>query len=794
MKKLCSPTPIVAVDAPTLCPSDAQSPSSHRSARSTSLAPLRSPGSCFVVLLILLGISARCSAQAMNGHWVNVDPKSQGVAKIDIQGTQVCWRGCERGTIATTPTGPVLRVEFKPASATSSVEASLTPDGRLSVKVHTHYTDASNRNDHDTVDFLKRAPLPASASAQASSPQPPPPPDNVADADIFKMVRAGLPEQVVLAKIREGVGHWDASVDALIALKKSGATDAELAAMNAPPPPVAPPAPVAAPQPVSLFGGILHRTPAGDPYIKFPEKVRTVFPNGDASNTAFLVSYEGKPAIRIPAQHIDVACTDGNLLITSEAVIFNPYLYENSNAACFGDTDIPRTMIVKPKDRKVGDRVAFRFARGDVHLNYRALDDVSVFSPKNSFPFEHATYFTPSKGPAYTVGAHFTAGIGCYPGTDCLSSELETFLQALIDNFDGTMASILKTTGMQQADKQLSPDAHYQLITFDEWPKYAGMFQKQLDRMPRTKGPSGWAAFAEVAQIASAGATALQQSSAGGNTIEAQEAAQAQYNNTVAAIESGNPPPPAPPSSIPADTPRATPPPQPVNTAPTAKSAFNMNKNPKPPAQPATHASTGTVAPANCVAVNVDEPCIPLAQWTQMQAARQAPPPVQLCPASGFIPGVMRQSGDTAVGVQCTPGQPINGNASGSGTTSASGTGSGSSGSGSGSTGGSAGSGNGDQVTSPVPDCVYESYPNGDWTFTNRCNAPVYVQWIVGTYSGSWTIAPGDHTGTGFSGAQVASQDPSYYVCPATYSPKDPSGHTLTHPVPQYHCARNGAF
>jgi hypothetical protein len=29
------------------------------------------------------------------------------------------------------------------------------------------------------------------------------------------------------------------------------------------------------------------------------------------------------------------------------------------------------------------------------------------------------------------------------------------------------------------------------------------------------------------------------------------------------------------------------------------------------------------------------------------------------CPASGFIPGVMKQSGDTAVGVPCTPGQPI---------------------------------------------------------------------------------------------------------------------------------------
>jgi hypothetical protein len=56
-----------------------------------------------------------------------------------------------------------------------------------------------------------------------------------ANTDIVKMIQAGLPESTVVNKIREGAGRWDTSVDALIALKQAGATEAELGALTVAP-------------------------------------------------------------------------------------------------------------------------------------------------------------------------------------------------------------------------------------------------------------------------------------------------------------------------------------------------------------------------------------------------------------------------------------------------------------------------------------------------------------------------------------------------------------------------------
>ena len=150
------------------------------------------------------------------------------------------------------------------------------------------------------------------------------------NADILKMIQAGLPEDVIVDKITAGTGHWDVSVDALIALKSAGATPAEMKAMTAPL--AAPPPPQMASGPrqeIMIAGGRLRRTPAGDPYIQFAEKNATVFPDGTHSNQAFLVSYEGKPAVRIPAENVAFRnYSAGNLIITPTTLIFNPYLLE----------------------------------------------------------------------------------------------------------------------------------------------------------------------------------------------------------------------------------------------------------------------------------------------------------------------------------------------------------------------------------------------------------------------------------------------------------------------------------
>jgi hypothetical protein len=52
-----------------------------------------------------------------------------------------------------------------------------------------------------------------------------------ANAQIIKLIQAGIPESVVLEKIHAATNRFDTSADALIALKKAGATDAELSAI-----------------------------------------------------------------------------------------------------------------------------------------------------------------------------------------------------------------------------------------------------------------------------------------------------------------------------------------------------------------------------------------------------------------------------------------------------------------------------------------------------------------------------------------------------------------------------------
>jgi hypothetical protein len=56
-------------------------------------------------------------------------------------------------------------------------------------------------------------------------------PKPLTNSDIMKMVQGGLPESVVVASIKSHPANFDVSPDALIALHKAGATQAELDAM-----------------------------------------------------------------------------------------------------------------------------------------------------------------------------------------------------------------------------------------------------------------------------------------------------------------------------------------------------------------------------------------------------------------------------------------------------------------------------------------------------------------------------------------------------------------------------------
>jgi len=82
--------------------------------------------------------------------------------------------------------------------------------------------------------FLTLA-LTASLALAQESVLPPPQPvnDAPANAEVLMLLRAGMPESVVLDKIHAISGKFDASTNALITLKQAGASEAELKAVMA---------------------------------------------------------------------------------------------------------------------------------------------------------------------------------------------------------------------------------------------------------------------------------------------------------------------------------------------------------------------------------------------------------------------------------------------------------------------------------------------------------------------------------------------------------------------------------
>ncbi len=72
------------------------------------------------------------------------------------------------------------------------------------------------------------------ALAQQSVPPPPQPAgDAPANAEVLKLLRAGVSERAILHVISAAAGTFDTSADALAALKQAGASEAELTAIQA---------------------------------------------------------------------------------------------------------------------------------------------------------------------------------------------------------------------------------------------------------------------------------------------------------------------------------------------------------------------------------------------------------------------------------------------------------------------------------------------------------------------------------------------------------------------------------
>ncbi len=69
---------------------------------------------------------------------------------------------------------------------------------------------------------------------QAAAPPLKPANDAPANTEVLKLLKAGMPESVVLSKIHTITEKFDTSADALVALKQAGASEAELTAILTP--------------------------------------------------------------------------------------------------------------------------------------------------------------------------------------------------------------------------------------------------------------------------------------------------------------------------------------------------------------------------------------------------------------------------------------------------------------------------------------------------------------------------------------------------------------------------------
>ena len=309
-----------------------------------------------------------------------------------------------------------------------------------------------------------------------------------ANADIVKMIQAGLPENTIVNKIREGAGHWDTSVDSLIALKKAGATEAELTALtNTSYPQVANEqqetalAPV---EPIEVFGAQLLRTRNGDPYLKFQSSRPELFPNGLESNTAYLVSYKGQVAVLIPAVAIQESdCSVFNMLFQRNQLVIDQYLfgacnlldgpsqaplqnglYEFRNEGLKFDRGKTYGMMADPPMRNLGlsfDRITF----GEVNKKIVKADVLFGI-----FPYTFAEFHA----------------------TEMRAALFESFVEQLTNNFDATVSEFERAAAITDPVAQLSSHTRYTPITINEANNYKRILEQRWKETHQGNGGNGW--------------------------------------------------------------------------------------------------------------------------------------------------------------------------------------------------------------------------------------------------------------------------------------------------------------
>jgi len=117
----------------------------------------------------LVTVCGAASAQAgLEGNWVNVDSHTRSLAAINIHGRTMHPYGacggdlCDWGSFRSKAGGNAAETSSIHAKMITSFSqnemfVTLEQDGRLLVKVATHFTDGSGRQDYTSTDYFRRS-------------------------------------------------------------------------------------------------------------------------------------------------------------------------------------------------------------------------------------------------------------------------------------------------------------------------------------------------------------------------------------------------------------------------------------------------------------------------------------------------------------------------------------------------------------------------------------------------------------------------------------------------------------
>jgi hypothetical protein len=107
---------------------------------------------------------------SMNGTWVNVDPKTRGLVRIEIRDKKIHPYGachpdpCDWGVLKAkvfaasvdSDSAAALLAKRSTISQRSEITLSLERNGRLRAEIFTHFTDGSGRADYRSIDYFTR--------------------------------------------------------------------------------------------------------------------------------------------------------------------------------------------------------------------------------------------------------------------------------------------------------------------------------------------------------------------------------------------------------------------------------------------------------------------------------------------------------------------------------------------------------------------------------------------------------------------------------------------------------------